>query len=512
MSPRTSAVSLALLLCSCTGSIRSTSPIDSALIGTVDEPVSQQMRRRLMPPFQTGLDGDEIAFPFPAAEGPKPFPVKTIVVLGRTSDSISLRWHDRSGIEAGTRVRRREATGGWVNVDELGPLSGFQDWTNTGLSPDSLYCYQFIAFNEYGDSYSPQACAYTRGAEEDVIFRAQLVVKTADVSDAGTDDDVRVRLNSPPGTFSPSGNVTDVDYGRDDFERGDSFIYDLELTGLTRLTDVTLINLSKTGSNGWCVEELSLLINNESVYSESFGPTNETCLWLDNSGPYSRNHSIFHEKLRDHVLWQNFTQRFPQVFVRREIESRIEGMVGHLIAGDSRIKWGDRNGRAWVEATRRNQEMVHIDLDLEGVVSWWFNPSVDIDFDVTFRLTLRGDVWQVDITASNLEADVDFDWFSKTLSFILPCGPVVSIAEDEGIPDCIAALEKYIEDKILSGWQPIAEHFLVGTPCRTGFHPVLTVNEGEHEGELESVSVDCAVDDAPPTPAVRVSPSGVIEP
>lgn len=478
-------------------------PEQADTVGTESEPEAQQMRRRMRRPFADNLlgEGGVILDVPPSEEGRSPFPIKTILVISRTGSSITLRWHDRSEVEDGTRIRRRQGNSGWQEVANLGPMDGFNDFTDTGLSPDTLFCYQFIAFNEHGESFSPQRCAYTRGAESRAVFRAQLVVTTADVSGAGTNDRVRVRLNSPPSIYTPSGNVTVVDYGQDDFERGDRFVYDLELNRLTNLEDVTLLNVAKEGSNGWCIEDLSLLINNRVVYAETFGATADSCLMLDDSGGHMTMHTIGHGALRAHTGWQAFVQTFPLAFDREEIESRIEGMVGNLIAGDARVTWGDRNGRAWVEATPKNRETVHIDLDLEGE-TWWVNPSIDIDFDIIFRFTLRDGQWELDITTANLEADVDFDWFTETLSFILPCGPVASIVKDEGIPDCISALEDHIEGEIRRGWQPIAHHFVAGTPCPPGQHPEVTVNE--FGGELSSVSFACVEDDPGPPDVPRL--------
>ena len=62
------------------------------------------------------------------------------------------------------------------------------------------------------------------------VWRAQVRFVTSSNSDAGTDDDVQVSLNDS--------NRTWLDYGRDDFETGDTFTYDLLLTNLHTLTDI----------------------------------------------------------------------------------------------------------------------------------------------------------------------------------------------------------------------------------------------------------------------------------
>src|SRR5688572_27399616 len=57
------------------------------------------------------------------------------------------------------------------------------------------------------------------------VWRVQIRFVTDGASNMGTDDDVEVSLND--------GNHTWVDYGRDDFETGDDFTYDLLLTNIS---------------------------------------------------------------------------------------------------------------------------------------------------------------------------------------------------------------------------------------------------------------------------------------
>ena len=87
--------------------------------------------------------------------------------------------------------------------------------------------------------------------------------------DANTDDAVQVRLNGR--------NATWMDQPGDDRERGDLFTYDLMLTDpsgistLSRVRDITMLEVTKTGSDGWCFTTLDLMINGKSIYSQSFG-------------------------------------------------------------------------------------------------------------------------------------------------------------------------------------------------------------------------------------------------
>jgi hypothetical protein len=450
--------------------------------GAENEPVALQMQRQLRPPFLDALGTGELFYDIndfqpPPEEDRKPYPVKTILITGRTESSISLRWHDRSSVETSTLLRRRaDGSSGWEEAHTYGPVTGFNDVTDQGLDPDRRYCYQFVVSNEHGDSFSPQRCAYTRGATVLPIYRAQLQVETADITNAGTNDRVSVRLNSVPGALTvPTGNVTVMDYGQNDFGSGDNFFYDLELTTLENFTDVTLLSVSKDGDNGLCISAMALWLNNVRVFHEDFGSRPDGCHWLDNSGDHSRRYSVFHDTLRAHPDWQQFGPTVQFAIDRDEIESRMEGMAGHLFSSIDQAQWGNRHGRAWVEASHRDSDTVQVNLDMEGEASYWLNPDIDIDFAVSFRFSERNGQWEFDITTSNLEATADFDWFTETLSFILPCGPVISIAFDEGIPDCITYLEGYIEDRVRDAWQPIAESFAINNPCPADTRPMATV-------------------------------------
>ena len=64
------------------------------------------------------------------------------------------------------------------------------------------------------------------------VWQVLLAVQVCDVSNAGTDNVVQVRLNA--------GNLTGLDHPWNDFERADSRTYPLLLTGVARLQDISL--------------------------------------------------------------------------------------------------------------------------------------------------------------------------------------------------------------------------------------------------------------------------------
>ena len=214
--------------------------------------------------------------------------------------------------------------------------------------------------------------AYLKEDEEDEpVVRAQILLMTADVSNAGTDDPVKVMLNN--------GNETWLDYGRDDFERGDTFTYDLNLDRLNDVKDVDFINISKTGSDGWCISYLALLINGRVVFDRAFSPGR----WLDDSGGYSPTFTISGSEIESHPNWQNrqsFSPTIPYIIPRSELESRIESIVGHFLHSQPDLYWEEGKSK-WVEVYPDDSDTIEVDLDLQAVDHTPFaDPWVDVNF------------------------------------------------------------------------------------------------------------------------------------
>ncbi len=336
-------------------------------------------------------------------------------VTGRTENSVSLTWRDRSEYEDGYELYRIGPANSWELIATMGPLSDWQSYEDTGLTSDALYCYRLRVFNEHGEKLSPQGCAYTKDGRNLKVWRAQLTVRTADVEDAGTDGGINVLLNSKVSMYYPYGNSTWLDYGRDDFERGDEFTYDLLLDNISELSDVTLLSISKTGDDGWCIEEITLKINGVDIYNEHFGSTSSTCLWLENEAPHSTIYSVFHEKLRAHPLWQGFTQPTPPLGIPAgELQSRIESMVGDSIHG-TELYWGFEFDGQYVHISRKNDTTVHVAIELKAEAPGP-NPDVDIDFDLVFTVTCADDSITIDISSQNVNIVADSDWFWEALS------------------------------------------------------------------------------------------------
>jgi hypothetical protein len=142
---------------------------------------------------------------------------------------------------------------------------------------------------------APLARSSATSAPDEGAFvrRMQIGVRVCDVSDAGTDDNVRVAVNSA--------NTTVLDYPHDDFERQSVFKYEMTVTGVSVLRDIAYLQFSKNGSDGLCVQELAFYVNDQLIFDKVFPR-----LWLDNDGSHSRSVVIAASELRASALWSTW--------------------------------------------------------------------------------------------------------------------------------------------------------------------------------------------------------------
>ncbi len=73
---------------------------------------------------------------------------------------MELTWIDGSTNETGFSIERREGTGSFIEIAKVG--ADETTYADTGLIPETTYCYRVRAFNGDGDSgYTDEACATT---------------------------------------------------------------------------------------------------------------------------------------------------------------------------------------------------------------------------------------------------------------------------------------------------------------------------------------------------------------
>jgi hypothetical protein len=423
-----------------------------------------------------GIIRDPDPFPGDLGVRGKPDPVRQIDVTARGTHELSLLWRDGSSRDESNVLLRQEEGGPWQPVATFGELTGLTSQTDVGLQADTLYCYRVQSENEAGSVVTPmdsRACGYTRGEARLPVRRVQLRVRTADVSDAGTDNPVLVRLTSPLASYSPHGNQTWLDYGprwtsegwRDDFARGRDFTYDLDTSHISDLSDITMLTILKEGTDAVAIAELALIVNDVEVFHRSFGESAATCLWIDEDPGYSPAYTITKAELRAHPLWQAYVASPPApsfVIPNAEIVSRLEAMIGNLLHGQD-VGWGEFHSPAWVEATYKDAERLSIDLDLEASVAVLADPEVDLNFDLRFSIMCdSAGQPTLHIVSENVDANVSFGFLTTLLGSLLvtPLG--------------VWAIEEIIAKRIEDGLQPVAKE--IGLPT-AGSCPTVRVGQ-----------------------------------
>lgn len=220
-----------------------------------------------------GSGGDDVLAPpdagwAPGTFGPPEAPL-TVSMGARTADALTVTWRNRVGATSNFLLRQR-AGGPWEEVAEFGALSGWTTYTDGGLEPDTTYCYRVRSATTFGSNSTPldnRACGHTRGLPTIVAWRVQLRIRTADLSDAGSNNQLQARLNYSRFSDKPNANATWMDYGprlaeeprwpygqawSDDFARGRDFTYDLKLDYVRELADITMLTLHKDGIRRDC--------------------------------------------------------------------------------------------------------------------------------------------------------------------------------------------------------------------------------------------------------------------
>jgi hypothetical protein len=277
------------------------------------------------------------------------------------------------------------------------------------------------------------AAARAAPPESMVVWRVQLAIGVCDSSNAGTDDRLSAQLNPL--------NLTVLDQPGSDFRRGSVHEYDLLPSTLLsrdsfRVIDVSQLRLSKGGSDGVTVCSVRLRLNERTAFFRSFSPAG---IRLDTGSGYSPVLTITGAQLRADPAWVSYTPPAPPTLIgATAIRSRIESTVATAMDG-GRLRW--RSSGASV--TRADDTAVHVGLALKARVRGWFDPDVDVDFDLRFSCSGG----RIEITLEDLSVDVDSRFIAEVLSF-----------------GFIEAIENRIEEGVRSAFTGVTFSGSVGVP------------------------------------------------
>ena len=153
-----------------------------------------------------------------------------------------------------------------------------------------------------------------------LIWSAVIEIKTSDKLNAGTNNQVYVKLNDD--------NITWLDYPGNDFEREQNLPYELLLEQVNSLKDIEKLEIGKTGIDGWCIDEINLFINKKHMFSKTF----EKCHWLDDNPDKGITNSIMFGagKLRSHPSWSPTEMLNPPFFITgKDLEKKVKTAIGN---------------------------------------------------------------------------------------------------------------------------------------------------------------------------------------
>lgn len=221
------------------------------------------------------------------------------------------------------------------------------------------------------------------------MIRAQIRLRTANITNADTEDSVAVLLNSATSLYAvPSGNKTWLDYPHDDFERGADFLYDLSLGHVSEIGDINMISIQKSGGDAWCLAGFDLIINNKApvgadsgtvLFTRSFENLPGGCLWLTDASPSSNMFTVSFPELRATPGWYTLNPLLLPLFNIEETTSQLSAVLGDMMHGTA-LFWGP-NGSVKL-SSRVDQNALHVDATMKAEADKAFNPEVYVSLDL----------------------------------------------------------------------------------------------------------------------------------
>jgi hypothetical protein len=396
---------------------------------------------------------------------------------------IVVEWTDSSPADVSTVIERSvTSAGAWSPLYTFGTtLDGAQSYTDRDLPPDSEYCYRIRVLGATSQVLTLPRCVVTQLRNDPGVWRVQLRVRVADVSNAGTDGRVSISLNGGPWDI-PHGAWTGINSPIDDFERGSDVIYDLIQDGITTLHDITRVQLYTQSTDAFCVRDLQLLVNGALAFEKVFGNAATTCQWVDGWHTLL----ISHAELRASALFQGFVSPPASLEVpTNEIASRLGAIVGSMLWERTEVHWRDPGpfninvgGQTipWspgpaVEVSRKTDDTIHVKMHMVG--SDWPNPDITLSLDINVAFVPAGTGWALAFTSTDFKADVDFPWFVD----LLVNGVCYTVLTPVGgaLADCMGAIEDYIAEQIENSFEAPTQRVPVALDPSVCAVPAVTV-------------------------------------
>lgn len=347
-------------------------------------------------------------------------------IPGYGTTQVSLRWWNRGGPQ--TRIHRSISNGPWTLLQTLGPqpTETYIDFLDQGASMNAENCYRVSVSDGVTNTLtSPIRCAFTRRDPDRTVSRLQLRIQIASAADADTDNTIEVRLQSPTNItyantyWRPAGNYTWVDSTTDDFERSSERTYDLMLSNIARVSDITQITLVKPGGDDVCIAGLALIIDNATAFARTYGNSSSQCQWIRGDNALSINFA----ELRGDADWNDFSPNTFVGFDGAALRSVIEAKFGHFLHGRGELQNGRPVTTSFVNPNRLNVSVpVRVyDAPILG----------DVDSIVHFDLVISNANGATQLQIENVDAD--------SSDFLAVVVPIIAVPVLNGVSGEIEA-------------------------------------------------------------------------
>ena len=337
--------------------------------------------------------------PVPPADRRTPIP-------HRSGDFIRLVWRNQSTLDGVTTRLYRSVTplngsaGPWQLVQAFSPptlpAGTFTAYVDTNATNNARNCYYLNVSDGSTSTSTTAVCAFTLDGTTDAngidrsaphgVSRAQIRIDVPDSpDDSGTVQVVGVGLELGAGGYES--NSTGLDSTEPDFTLGSSRTYDLPLTGVEDISDITGIVVTSHKDN-LRVRHIELRLNNQLVFTRDFQPP----VLVSNSGaPGGRTLHIGFDELRSNPLWANAYSPTPFLgFTPADFASKLDGILANAVFNLPGAEYhGSRlqDGHPTVLTKRAGyfQDRLHVTQHITASAREAVHCTLDYDLRITAR-------------------------------------------------------------------------------------------------------------------------------
>ena len=268
-------------------------------------------------------------------------------------------------------------------------------------------------------AFTPSAVAYGAG-------RLQLRVHVAQATAHASNLHVRAELSA--------WNATWLDSTKTDFAVGSNLTYDLLTDYIGGRSDILFVDLWTPDSDGVCVDDLQLKVDDTTTFHQSFAP----CRWVGNGGELD----IPFAALRSSAEWQAYAPHnyvpgsSPPVsfigFTGEGLTSLLDASMGSQLRNTipTAASGPDAKLGAATTITRTDATHLHVQQHLKNLhVEWKGIDFGDIDADPSYDLVIHHDQtcagWCV--TVENAKGNSSYTGWTDYILDVLSLGVVALI-------------------------------------------------------------------------------------